>query len=1316
MKKFSFLFLFALLFAFVLVGCDKPEEDVTYTVEFTGVITPIASQTVKENECAKEPTAPTREMYVFEGWFLGEEEYDFTTPVTGNIKLEAKWTQQFVVKFLDGETVLSQQVVKSGEKVTKPADPEKADATFTGWYVSDGEYDFNAPVTSNLNIVAQWNVVEYVKVSFYGGLQGDVLIEEQTIVKGTDAVAPDASKIPTVEGMEFVRWQGNYTNVQADTKITAKYEYEIHYVKFYVFGEQYGPTREVFHGEACSAPLEEYRDGYEFKGWDKSIELLEVTEDLEVHAIYEAVEYQVKYFMGEVELTNLSGVYTIETEDSLPTVEYTGCEFIGWYEDPTFADEPVTTLKGSVGDKALYAKFSGEFQLLVDPAVATLAAGTEYELDGNKYIVGETVVATVAQAAAAGAPGAKLIITVLAGTYADDVNISKNDTTILGPNAEVDPTGAEARNEEAVITGKVTLAADVDNVTIQGFKFEGNAQIVSPKGSQTGTAASPVKNHENFVFKYNVVNVEMALEETGSGFMVFIEGSSCYSNNTQILNNVFEMNGKPNVDNLIYMDNNEDLKLKDNIFRNIPVDAFYVHDTTKGCSGTDVQITGNTFENIGGSALWLNWVSPTYGTTNGKFVIEENIFSNVGSDDGDWAIYVGSINNGDFIEVYKVANNTFADCTSFIYIHRTHSNAQAVVDGNEFLTAPEYVYVKCPNTSTTADIMTKVLVTNSKFYQAYATSQFVGEVELGEGNAYKNAVVVNAEWAEKAEGDEVEYNGETYVFGTNAYASLAEAASKDYEDATVILVAAGTYNEDFTIVSDGVSIIGAGYTVSGNGERPAEETIIDAVITLAAEVDNVTIQGFKFVGKSQILGTVNPNAGTASATLSNHDKFTFVNNVVAVELTEANNGFIELYGGSNSYETNAKIANNLFDGEATLALNIVYVDNVQDITISDNVFRNVKGNAIYVADTTKGLSGLNSSLSNNTFENIEKTAIWVNWISPNNGSTSAKFYFDGNTFSNVKEYAINVVSCNNGDAMELLSVSKNTFKGEFVTAVKFGRIVKNINYVVEENVFETVPTVAYFDGTNSANAANKGIMLVYNNIYKQDGEVILTLDAAKFIGDVDYKKPEALITYYTVYYDSKSALVKDFLTDFYNWLVEKGNIDATAITLESFLNIEWMNYIGCEMESGELILSEYAYVRPSGGNSETVNEDYFVTSSAYIAKWGKLIDALNGNWNIHNPRMWAAFGMLDFGRWIIEATSSSFYDPAKAFEAYLDMCAIKSVHNKDNYAIAEVPAKEGFVGSWNTQPDGSGQTVTELSATEFKDLTLYAVYTPVEAE
>ena len=56
-------------------------------------------QTVKCNDKAKEPPAPTKSGYTFAGWYTGEpltNTYDFGTPVTKNIILYAKWNTNYV--------------------------------------------------------------------------------------------------------------------------------------------------------------------------------------------------------------------------------------------------------------------------------------------------------------------------------------------------------------------------------------------------------------------------------------------------------------------------------------------------------------------------------------------------------------------------------------------------------------------------------------------------------------------------------------------------------------------------------------------------------------------------------------------------------------------------------------------------------------------------------------------------------------------------------------------------------------------------------------------------------------------------------------------------------------------------------------------------------------------------------------------------------------------------------------------------------------------------------------------------------------------
>ena len=70
----------------------------TYTVAFNtnGHGTAPAAQTVPENDRAKKPSSPTAQGYEFSGWYTEAScvnAYDFSTPVTGDITLYAKWTR-----------------------------------------------------------------------------------------------------------------------------------------------------------------------------------------------------------------------------------------------------------------------------------------------------------------------------------------------------------------------------------------------------------------------------------------------------------------------------------------------------------------------------------------------------------------------------------------------------------------------------------------------------------------------------------------------------------------------------------------------------------------------------------------------------------------------------------------------------------------------------------------------------------------------------------------------------------------------------------------------------------------------------------------------------------------------------------------------------------------------------------------------------------------------------------------------------------------------------------------------------------------------
>lgn len=77
------------------LGGEAPTPT-TYTVTFdSNGGTEVAAQTVAEGQTATEPENPTLADYTFGGWFTDDDtfldEYVFTTPVTANITLYAKW-------------------------------------------------------------------------------------------------------------------------------------------------------------------------------------------------------------------------------------------------------------------------------------------------------------------------------------------------------------------------------------------------------------------------------------------------------------------------------------------------------------------------------------------------------------------------------------------------------------------------------------------------------------------------------------------------------------------------------------------------------------------------------------------------------------------------------------------------------------------------------------------------------------------------------------------------------------------------------------------------------------------------------------------------------------------------------------------------------------------------------------------------------------------------------------------------------------------------------------------------------------------------
>ena len=59
----------------------------------------ISNKTVQDGNTIAKPSNPSKTNYTFIGWFNGESEFDFSSPITSNITLKAKWEKKLTVTF-----------------------------------------------------------------------------------------------------------------------------------------------------------------------------------------------------------------------------------------------------------------------------------------------------------------------------------------------------------------------------------------------------------------------------------------------------------------------------------------------------------------------------------------------------------------------------------------------------------------------------------------------------------------------------------------------------------------------------------------------------------------------------------------------------------------------------------------------------------------------------------------------------------------------------------------------------------------------------------------------------------------------------------------------------------------------------------------------------------------------------------------------------------------------------------------------------------------------------------------------------------------
>ena len=225
--------------AYVTVDLGKAiGTPVVYTITFNSNDgTSVAPQNVNAGEKLTEPTpAPTREGFTFDGWYEDSTfstKFNFDTPITDNMTLYAKWTENKYTLTFDangGSGTMTPVTDLTGE-YTLPANEFTAPSgkQFKGWSLTtDGAIVTKVDMTENRTVYAIWESIPVVTYTVSFAANGGIgTMADVTGISGEYTLPANGFTAPA--GKQFKAWSvggvekaaGDKITVTANTTVTA---------------------------------------------------------------------------------------------------------------------------------------------------------------------------------------------------------------------------------------------------------------------------------------------------------------------------------------------------------------------------------------------------------------------------------------------------------------------------------------------------------------------------------------------------------------------------------------------------------------------------------------------------------------------------------------------------------------------------------------------------------------------------------------------------------------------------------------------------------------------------------------------------------------------------------------------------------------------------------------------------------------------------------------------------------------------------------------------------------------------------------------
>ena len=349
-----------------------------YTVAFnTDGGTPVPpAQEVEYGLTATEPAAPEKTGYTFDGWYLGDEKYDFSAAVEQNITLTAKWhiTPHNIYAYARLNSYFAPLTTSEFDK---PVTLNAATLSRLGLgsynslgYISIGSFDFDAmPLTKDLYFDDDPELAAALaklaqSIALETGVSKDTAEKiAWTVLYKTVNEEDMAAGYPADDGYQLsgnlnlasVTFRAGAENVENMPAVN--YTYDDGAIDFYDF---------YFAGDTITMPADPTREGYSFEGWsvkvlpdendadhldadgaddaaDETLLKAGDTYTITKGGVIFTAQWEKKTFTVKYYLPDETGAWVEKKMDTVDSVDYAtyslwtpnaedGYEFSGWYQ------------------------------------------------------------------------------------------------------------------------------------------------------------------------------------------------------------------------------------------------------------------------------------------------------------------------------------------------------------------------------------------------------------------------------------------------------------------------------------------------------------------------------------------------------------------------------------------------------------------------------------------------------------------------------------------------------------------------------------------------------------------------------------------------------------------------------------------------------------------------------------------------------------------------------------------------------------------------------------------------------------------------